>query len=77
MPRSLLLLLLTACGSSASNIGDVRCVEDGDCPSQQRCVLAKAIRIGTGECLASSGATVCRPLCADCANATPCGCQCL
>lgn len=75
-PIAFALGFLLACGSSASNVGDTRCATDADCSSEQRCVLAKAIRIGTGDCLASSGANVCRPLCADCANATPCGCQC-
>lgn len=76
-PLCCVLFILTACGSSASNVGDVRCSTDADCSSEQRCVRATSIRIGTGECLVSSGANVCRPLCADCSKATPCGCQCL
>lgn len=72
-----LLIFLSACGgSSASNVGDVRCTTDSECVGGQRCVLVSSVRIGTGDCLASSGAKVCRPLCTDCAKAAPCGCQC-
>jgi hypothetical protein len=68
--------MLSACGSTFAGYSDLKCTTDADCPTPQRCVEVHSIRVGTGDCLASSGATVCRPLCADCASSTPCGCQC-
>lgn len=71
-----LLILLCGCGTTFSSYGDVKCATDADCRDPQRCLTVHSIRVGTGDCLASSGSNVCRPLCADCATSTPCGCQC-
>lgn len=73
--RYLGVLVLLACGSS-TDVGDRKCVVDGDCTNGWKCVAVTEVRVATGDCLQSTGVNVCRPLCTTCPPPGTCGCVC-
>lgn len=75
--RSALAFVVTlcACGGYGTTVGDRRCADDTECRDGERCVTVMNVLVSTGDCLASSGASVCRKVCESPADARPCGCQ--
>jgi hypothetical protein len=70
-----LAVVVSGCGGGTF-AGDVRCQPDGGCLGGL-CVRVTRVLTPTGQCLASSGADVCRPVCASCPGGDePCGCVC-
>lgn len=71
-----LLVVWSAC-SSTGFPGDALCAADGGCPSGQACARVTSVLTADGRCLASTGASVCRPVCASCPGpGEACGCVC-
>ncbi len=73
--RMAFVLALVGCGSS-TDVGDRKCALDADCTNDWKCVTVTQVRAPTGDCLASSGVNVCRPLCTSCPPPGTCGCVC-
>ena len=68
------LLFFLCCGAPLE-LGDHRCASNADCLTGQRCVHVTKVFVGTGDCLESSGADVCRARCPEGTAPTDCGCQ--
>lgn len=73
MWRFAILGLLCGC---APDYSDKRCTVNAECPAGQRCFTVNKEVIPDGDCQPAMGARVCRPVCADCSQASACGCQC-
>lgn len=78
MRRALLAVAMVAVSgcSGGTYEGDRLCQPDGGCLGGL-CVHVTQVLSPTGQCLASNGADVCRPVCATCpGGGDPCGCVC-
>ncbi len=76
MRALVLMILVCACSGSTATVGDTLCLSSAECANDQRCAQVTKIRSPTGDCLATSGTMVCRPICSSCPPVSECGCVC-